>query len=394
MMALDVSIRLLGTVAMLKILHTADWQIGKNFGAFEPDDATLLTEARIRTVARVAEIAREHAVDLVTVGGDAFDRVSVNAKTLRRTFAATEGHPVPWAFISGNHDPALQESNWSCARRIDAVPAHVRLCLKPEVVMLLDGRVALLPAPLTQRTSYADPTEWFDAAETPAGALRIGLAHGAVSGYLPDSVHSNNPIAADRAARARLDALLLGDWHGFLALPDGRTVYSGTPETDRFVNNRSGHVALLEFDGNGPPRITAIPTGQYRWQVLEPLLTIPTDVDEAIADLEALQGGDVVQFRPRGRVTLGDNRRLCQAGDRARARTQAFQSQFDELHIIADDADIDALKADGFVSSAIERLRAEERSGSAEQADIARESLVLLANLIDNRGAEALAQCD
>ena len=380
---------------MIRIVHSADWQLGKEFGEFEPDDATILADARVRAVSRIAEIAREHKADLVTVGGDAFDRISVREKTLRRAFDATQAYPVPWVVIPGNHDPALQESNWTCARRINAVPPHVYLCLKPEVLMLLDDRVAMLPAPLTQRTTYADATEWFDAAQTPPGALRIGLAHGSIEGYLPEGAGRNNPIAADRVARARLDALLLGDWHGFLVLPDGRTVYSGTPETDRFVNNRSGHVALLEFDGSGPPCITAIQSGQYRWQTLEPLITVPTDVDAAILELEALQGSDVVQFRPSGMVTLGDNTRLCAAIDRARARVQAFKTHMDELHIVPSEADIDALKADGFVARAIARLRMEQADvARAEQADIARESLVMLANLMDTRGVEGVASCD
>ncbi len=32
---------------MMKILHTADWQIGKRFGGFETDEEALLAEARL-----------------------------------------------------------------------------------------------------------------------------------------------------------------------------------------------------------------------------------------------------------------------------------------------------------------------------------------------------------
>ena len=39
-----------------------------------------------------------------------------------------------------------------------------------------------LAAPLTQRHTYNDLTAWFDDAASPAGHLRVGLAHGCVQG--------------------------------------------------------------------------------------------------------------------------------------------------------------------------------------------------------------------
>ena len=42
---------------MIKLLHTADWQIGKLFGQFEPDEAAILAEARFTTIERLARLA-------------------------------------------------------------------------------------------------------------------------------------------------------------------------------------------------------------------------------------------------------------------------------------------------------------------------------------------------
>lgn len=379
---------------MLKVLHTADWQLGEEFGGFEPADSAILSEARTLVVRRIAELAREHAVDLVTVAGDVFDSVTVREKILRQCFDATRIHPCPWAIIPGNHDPALPESAWTQALRIGAVPEHVHLCLKPEPLELLDGRVVVLPAPLTQVATHVDATEWFDTAETSAGALRIGLAHGSVTNQLPEGAGRNNPIAEDRATRARLDALLLGDWHGYMQIGD-RTFYSGTPETNRFVNNLSGNVVLLEFDGAGPPRPTVLRSGRYRWQTIEPLLSTPMDVEDVIGQLDALGEDDVVLFRPTGRVTLIDNRRLCDAKGRAQSRVRAFKEHMGALRIMATSEDIDALKADGYVARVIDRLRDEEANeASPEQATVSREALVLLANLLDTRGTEGAAVCE
>jgi hypothetical protein len=44
---------------MLGLLHTADWQIGKLFGQFEPDQAALLAEARFKAIERLARLATD-----------------------------------------------------------------------------------------------------------------------------------------------------------------------------------------------------------------------------------------------------------------------------------------------------------------------------------------------
>ena len=56
-------------------------------------------------------------------------------------------------------------------------------------------------APLTQRHTYDDVTQAFDLMESEAGRVRVGLAHGSVTGRLPDTIDATNPIAADCCAR-------------------------------------------------------------------------------------------------------------------------------------------------------------------------------------------------
>ena len=124
------------------------------------------------------------------------------------------------------------------------------LALTPQVLTLEAHGLAVLPAPLMQRHTHDDLSAWFDAADTPPGLLRVGLAHGSVQGILPEDIDSPNPIAADRAARARLDYLALGDWHGCKQV-NARTWYSGTPEQERFKDNGAGQVLQGVIDAPG-----------------------------------------------------------------------------------------------------------------------------------------------
>jgi DNA repair exonuclease len=52
---------------LIRFLHTADWQIGTQFGQFEPDEAAHLAQARFDTVRRIAEEAAARKVDAVLV---------------------------------------------------------------------------------------------------------------------------------------------------------------------------------------------------------------------------------------------------------------------------------------------------------------------------------------
>ena len=134
---------------MPKILHTADWQIGRQYGRFAPEDAATLAEARLSAVERIAELATREQVQAVLVAGDVFDAQTVSDRTIRRLFNAMQGYTGPWIMIPGNHDAALAESVWSRARRLSVLPAHVHVALAPEVLTFAELGFAVLTAPLT-----------------------------------------------------------------------------------------------------------------------------------------------------------------------------------------------------------------------------------------------------
>ncbi len=371
---------------MLKLLHTADWQIGKQYGQFEADEAALLAEARIAAVERLAALAEEQRVDLVLVAGDVFDAQGIADKTVLRLFNAMRSHAGPWVMIPGNHDAALSESVWTRARRLDAVPGNVHLCLRPEPLYFEGLNAVVLPAPLTQRHTYNDLTDWFAAADTPAGSHRIGIAHGAVQGLLAEGIDSANPIAAERAAQARLDYLALGDWHGCRRV-DARCWYSGTPETDRFRNNDSGRALLVEIAEPGAvPQVTPVDTGRYRWRSEALTLQVASDVDVLCTLLGALEARDVVQIDLAGQTDLAGLTRIREAVTQARGRARAVLADLDRVRIEPTDADLARLAAEGYLGEVIADLRAAQDGASG---DIARDALVLLAGLLDARRAEA-----
>jgi DNA repair exonuclease SbcCD nuclease subunit len=370
---------------MPRFLHTADWQIGRSFATFDAEHAPLLAEARTAAVERLAALATAHRVDAVLVAGDVFDAQTVSDRVIRRLFNALAGYAGPWLMIPGNHDAALAESVWTRARRLDAVPANVHLLLTPDVLAFPALRFAALPAPLTQRHTHGDLSAWFDAADTPAELLRIGLAHGSVQGILAEDIDATNPIAPDRAARARLDYLALGDWHGCKRI-DARTWYAGTPEPDRFKANEAGHALLVDIAAPGDePQVQVLPVAAFRWDALEADLQVASDVDRLLAQLAALGPADVVDLRLRGRIDLAAHARLTDALGRAEAQARHLQVDRADLLLAPTDEDIAGLQADGYLGEVLVELRAAQQGADATAARTAADALALLTAALTTR---------
>lgn len=366
---------------MVRILHTADWQIGRQYFRFEQDDAAALAEARFAVIERLAQQALARHVDVVVVAGDVFDSQTISDRTLRRAFNALAGFAGPWVLLPGNHDAALSESVWTRARRLNCIPANVHVLDTPQPLLLDALRLCILPAPLTQRQTYHDLTDWFDQATSPQDYVRLGLAHGSAVGML-EHLDSHNPIHQDRVQRARLDYLALGDWHGTLKVNE-RCYYSGTPEPDRFRDNDSGQALLVELGAPGAaPQVQVLATARHRWFSLD--REFSTDADLAVLehDLAQLPDQSVVEVILRGQLSLNGFEQLDALLGKAEARSRAWDCDRDSLLLSPTDEDLQALQVDGYLKSAVDQLQTLRQTGDGQAAQ---DALLILAGLLRDK---------
>ncbi|WP_279477885.1 DNA repair exonuclease [Aureimonas sp. SK2] len=348
---------------MIRFVHTADWQIGKPFGGYADETRAELRAERFNAVRRLAELAQARGAAFVVVAGDAFDGNTVSDRDIQRTLDAMASFAGPWIMLPGNHDPAVSVSVWSRLARFES-RARVVVADRPAPIELCEGRAVVLPAPLLRHREGADLTDWFDGAPTPAHTVRVGLAHGAVANRLPASAESGNPIADDRANRAKLDYLALGDWHGFLEIAP-RTFYSGTPEADRYPANEPGFVALVEIDGPGAaPRVEKVRTARFDWRAIG--LDMHGEIDALDAALASVPspGEALVDLTLRGTLSLRDRIALDEALASWETRFFDLRVRDDELLDEPDEEDLDRIDAAGFVRTAIDRLRAKAADGT------------------------------
>ncbi|MGH7121644.1 MAG: metallophosphoesterase family protein [Acetobacteraceae bacterium] len=375
----------------MTFVHTADWQLGKPFGSIAGDAAAVLRDERFNALTRLGRLARERQVDAVLVAGDVFDSPTVPDQVLRRAVEAMRAYPGPWVLLPGNHDPALAESPWTRLQRI-GVPENVRPAVARAPLLLADGRLAVLPAPLARRHEPDDVSEWMDGCETPSEVTRIGLAHGSVAGHTPEG-DARNQISDTRVARARLAYLALGDWHGTREI--GPAIwYSGTPEPDRFRNNEPGNALIVTVDAPGAPaRVERVRVGHYEW--CECTVTCGVDGAEDPAGRVEAAIGAVAGRAPervllrlvlKGTATLAGRERIEDCLNAWQARLRYLERNLDHLVDEPNADDLDAIDRGGFVRRAVDRLVAKAGDAADPERELARTALRLL--YLEHMGAE------
>ena len=58
---------------VLRLLHTADWHLGRRFPSFPEEAQKKLSRARMDVIATILDVARRNAVNAVLCAGDLFD---------------------------------------------------------------------------------------------------------------------------------------------------------------------------------------------------------------------------------------------------------------------------------------------------------------------------------
>ncbi len=351
---------------MVRVLHSADWQLGRAFGRFEPDVRAALVEARFDAIDAIGQAARTHDVSHVLVAGDVFDTEGPEDRTIVQALSRMERYPCRWWLLPGNHDYARNGGLWDRVRARRT--ANVMILTEPHPQEMEDG-VWLLPAPLTHRHNLDDPTAEFDTMATPGARLRIGLAHGSIRDF-GSRGEANNQIPPDRAERSDLNYLALGDWHGVLEI-GSRTWYAGTPETDRFQRDVPGHVLLVDFGGGEGPQVTPIRTGRYQWLIREWRVNDAASFD---AELERLMGevdpaATLLQLSLVGITSMTDRVAILGSIEHdLRHRLRDLDLRANDLVARPSDDDLASLAGEGMLGAAAAKLYAKVKAGEGDAA--------------------------
>jgi DNA repair exonuclease SbcCD nuclease subunit len=353
---------------MFSFIHSSDLHLGKRFGNFSGDLPGRLREARHAAIAKLAHHARDHGAMTILLAGDTFDTETPDPGVRRQALAEMGHHaPIRWVLLPGNHDSLQASQLWTTLKAEEPKP------------IALAADVVLLPSPCTARRPGRDLTEWMDSGVTPEGTIRIGLAHGAIQSFSEEG-NGLDVIQPDRARRAGLEYLALGDWHGAVAV-NPRTHYSGSPEPDRFKHNRPGEALLVTIAGSSAqPDVKPLETTSFVWRTLPLHVLVGEDPLSALATLlpdVRDRRQTLARVEATGRCRLSVRAALGSAINTT-APDFAYLELYDSaLGIECEMDDLDQIDRAGALREAANALLAgaEDESRSIESRDIARAAL-------------------
>jgi DNA repair exonuclease SbcCD nuclease subunit len=257
---------------VLRVLHTADWHLGKRFRGFPEEDAKKLTRARLEVLDAIFSVAERNSVHAVLCAGDLFDDpfpVQDWWQPLTDMLGKLAWKNRPMFMLPGNHDPLVAESVWSSGHAFRrALPDWVHVVDKDDFTYDLSADAVLYAVPCMSKAGQKDPSDAIPCREPGDTRIRIGMMHG--STFDMEEHQTNFPIGEDSAVRRGLDYLAIGDTHGFRYVPPNRkvppTIYPGAPEATAFDEQAPGNVAVVNFTRRREAQVSPTPVAAWTWE--------------------------------------------------------------------------------------------------------------------------------
>jgi hypothetical protein len=358
---------------MFRFIHTSDLHLGKPFGRHSEEVRGRLRQARHEVLGRLAAVARTQGASVVLLAGDTFDQQTPAPQVTRQALnAMAQEQDITWVLMPGNHDSLAASELWQTIQRDK--PDNLLLALTAQPFAIADAY--LLPAPCTTRNPGRDLTVDMDQ-PTPEGALRIGLGHGGIQEFSSlGTVAAEGPsgiIAPDRAAKAGLDYLGLGDWHGKIRV-NAHTWYSGTPEPDSFKHPHSGTALAVSVAQVGAvPDVTPVHTGGIDWQHIALELTPQDDcttiLDASLPPLGARRD-TLLRVSAQGRLGVQQMQQLRSKLVHVAPDFLDLTQDLDAVLLAHDAADLEVIDSSGgALRQTAEALAARAQNGDLSAAD-------------------------
>ncbi|RYF34205.1 MAG: hypothetical protein EOO21_05020 [Comamonadaceae bacterium] len=135
----------------------------------------------------------------------------------------------------------------------------------------------------------------------------------------------------------------------------------------------------MEVDAPGAtPRATPIPCGKYAWKKFAFDVQGDADAESVILTLASIDGSVVADISLAGVCDLATQERLHAAVQAAERRAAACAVRDTDLRIMPSEADLQALRGDGFVGDALQDLKGQLQGSEPE---LARDALLQLARI-------------
>ena len=314
----------------IRIVHTADNHLDLPFKQYPAEVASRLIEERFLALGRLVAVANERNAHFFVVAGDLFDSTRVKVGDIDKAAAVLRGFDgVAVIVVPGNHDHYANSETevWRRFRRATEADARIDLLVDPAVKSYdVEGQaVHFFPCACPSKTGAEPTIGWVaEAAAQHATGLKIGIAHGNVTGLGLDAegqYFNMEPAALEAAGIA---TWLLGHIHvPFPTSESGeRSPYfmAGTHTPDSLRCRHAGSAWSIECDGDRVTRYERLAPGEITFRRLTQELLSADDVAGIVRTCEALDAGStVIDLQLSGRLSAAERAHLTAEIDRLRA---------------------------------------------------------------------------
>ena len=314
----------------IRIVHTADNHLDLPFKQYPAEVASRLIEERFLALGRLVAVANERNAHFFVVAGDLFDSTRVKVGDIDKAAAVLRGFDgVAVIVVPGNHDHYANSETeiWRRFRRATEADARIDLLVDPAVKSYdVEGQaVHFFPCACPSKTGAEPTIGWVaEAAAQHATGLKIGIAHGNVTGLGLDAegqYFNMEPAALEAAGIA---TWLLGHIHvPFPTSESGeRSPYfmAGTHTPDSLRCRHAGSAWSIECDGDRVTRYERLAPGEIAFRRLMQELLSADDVAGIVRTCEALDAGStVIDLQLSGRLSAAERAHLTAEIDRLRA---------------------------------------------------------------------------
>lgn len=335
----------------IRIVHTADNHLDLPFKQYPAEVASRLIEERFLALGRLVAVANERNAHFFVVAGDLFDSTRVKVGDIDKAAAVLRGFDgVAVIVVPGNHDHYANSETevWRRFRRATETDARIDLLVDPAVKSYdVEGQaVHFFPCACPSKTGAEPTIGWVaEAAAQHATGLKIGIAHGNVTGLGLDAegqYFNMEPAALEAAGIA---TWLLGHIHvPFPTSESGeRSPYfmAGTHTPDSLRCRHAGSAWSIECDGDRVTRYERLAPGEIAFRRLTQELLSADDVAGFVRTCEALDAGStVIDLQLSGRLSAAERAHLTAEIDRLRAGFLNLTEESD-IHDRIDAAQID-----------------------------------------------------
>ena len=264
---------------MIKILHTADIHLGREFPLLHEKGREYRSQL-LRTFERIVDLAIGENISLLLIAGDLFDTNRVHGIIIGKVLSAfrkLEKRDIQVCILPGTHDAYNDDSIY----RFVHFPSNVTVFTPQhdhEIYKDLD--LTVYGKAFDGRLVGESPIRGLSL--TDATKFHVGMAHCSIK--REDLIEKDSMILSrDEIANSGLDYLALGHWHSFQDFSQGNTkaCYCGSPEPIYVDQKGAGSIAMVSIHEKGNVGVAPVCVGSKKFDEV----TIDVGLVKSIEDI-------------------------------------------------------------------------------------------------------------